>query len=106
MNEKYLEFRCPNASLSGTSIRCSSLCGGVAASTLESYDFSMPYKDIRYCGKCNGFFEVILKSIKSVIKYRILAKGERISFTPATSYLSNLASVAGRRMRNGTNRAS
>jgi hypothetical protein len=93
VNNEFIEFRCPNVV---DDKRCGGECAGVSRETLEHYDFSKPFRDMRYCGKCSGFFEVILSGPQNVPTFRVLAKQERINFVRADAQFG-LFNVEGRR---------
>lgn len=75
--EKYLEFRCPNIPRENDNRVCLRELAGPSAKTLETYDFSHPFVDTRYCPTCGIFWEIKIFNLKSSPEFKIISSKEK-----------------------------
>ena len=94
MPEPFLRFECPNCpSAARTKMECGRLMGGVAQTTIENYDFKVPYTDVRHCPTCSMFWKITIISPKHPITYE-----EFKGTIPFVSF-NNLVCIDGRKIR-------
>lgn len=56
------------------------MCGGITENLFIHYDFKVPFEDLRYCGKCNGFFKVVIRAAHAIPEFHVLPKGLTLPF--------------------------
>ena len=60
---------------------CNGELAGPSMVTLMSHDFSEPFEDIRYCGRCLHFLHIKIKSLTCVPEITPIPK-KTINFVP------------------------
>ena len=94
----YIAVRCPNHPDSSSDRECRAFCGGPSRETIESHDFSVPFKMIMQCGNCRAFYEVTLNHRDGTPRLRVVPKGEHFDIIESSVFFG-LESVEGQRAR-------
>jgi hypothetical protein len=90
--DTFVALRCPNRINPNKSKSCGFLLGGIGTDALSSYDFSLPFEDIRICRYCGAMVKTTITSLdkipEMVVFPKSVTKEQSIRFVPIRALFS------------------
>ncbi len=106
--KQFIGLRCLNrVKESNSAFECRHILAGVSLDSLENFDYSKgPFREIRFCGSCNTFWDVTINGINDVAEMSIIdvdelkRNGLKIPFLDIEDVFSSVV-IKGRKIKGG-----